>query len=306
MKYLTEQRYLTRANGLACLFCLLPQLLRFVLNFISEYAVAGNVAYSYLNTYLLLAADFFGTVSFYAAIAVVIYTVFLYGMRQGGEWIMALIAVYVLSVLLLSVVEDVGFGVVSFAISITATVYALFAWIKGGRKTVTVALATLVVPILSGLVILSVTTVPTADELLASILYGFISLGFEVLLLTVAGRLAAAFRRSAIEKGGANADISLAGKFLPIGNPVLKTMLWTDLGYAIILLISTFVESSTLVKEYGWPVNGQEWFSLFYPYIEVLLMALAGYVVMRLVAGRLEQAFLAAEEEGEAATKHLS
>ena len=74
--------------------------------------------------------------------------------------------------------------------------------------------------------------------------------------------------------------------------------------YTLILCVDPFLYSVDSISEYGWPVNAGEWFSLFSPYLERLILFLVGYVVMLFTAGRLENAFLRSQEEGMAMEKY--
>lgn len=298
MQHITEKRFTGQSLRLVLLLCTLPQLLRIALNFIYEYFLYGNLHFEGTVTSLVtVAADFLGTVSLFAGLAAVIYWVFLDGLREGGEWIIALIGAYGLAVLLLAVIEDPGFGVIAFSVTAAASLFVFFLWMKGNKKVAVAVTATLFLTVVGGMVILCTTTVPSVETLLTAVLYGLINFGLELLLFAMAARVAQAFRRRAIEKSDTGgADISIGHRLLPKGNPVLRTFLLVDGLYTLLLAISAVVNSVTLIAEYGLPVNAQEWFSLFEPYLELTVLFILGYAVMLFMAARLEHAFVAAED----------
>lgn len=296
MASLTEERFAKRSCLWAFLLGTLPQVLRIFLNFIYAYEIEGNIAYDTIGNVLLFAVDFLGPVSFFAGFGVVIYVTFLYGMKAGGEWLVALYGAYGLVYLLLYVIGDYSFGVVAFAFAAALFAFMLFSWLKGGRRPIAVAAATLCLPILGGTVILFATSAPSSDILLEYFLYGVANLGFELLLLVTAGRLANAFRLRAIEKGGNSADIAVGRKLFPWQNPVLAVCALIAAIYVILLAIDPAVYAINTIREYGLPVNAEEWMSLFYSYLELLVIYLVGYAVMLLTVGRIENAFILSQE----------
>lgn len=298
MSYPVKTPFAKSALRLILLLGALPQILRIALNLIYEYAFYGNHRYDpALTSLMTVAADFFGVIALFACLAAVVYLVFLDGMREGGEWIIALVGAYGLAVLLLSVVEDLGFGVIAFSVSAAATLFAFFTWMKGHKPVAAAAVATLFLSVVGGTVILVTTTVPSVDTLLAALLFGLINFGLEVLLLAAAARIALLFRRHAIRKQGNGVDISLGNRILPEGNPVLRCFLVMDGLYTAFLTVSALIDSISLIAEYGLPVDGQEWFSLLQPYIEIAVLFVLGYAVMLFTAARLENAFLSSQED---------
>lgn len=297
MKYLTEQRFAERATRWVLLLAALPQALRILLNFIYTYEVEGNIAYRGVGTVLTYAVEFLGPVSFFAGLGAVIYLTFLYGMHEGGEWILALYGAYGLAYLLLYVIGNYTFGVASYAFVAAATVFALFAWLKGGKQPVAYVIVTLVLPIFGGILILFTSSVPTVDEILENVLYAMANLAFEALLFVTAGRFANAIRSRALEKSNQSVDIAIGRKLLPWQNPILAAFAVVDLLYVVLLAIDRVRYTVFSVGEYGFPVNTQEWVSFFYPYIELVALFLVGYAMMLLMAGRLESSFLLSNEE---------
>ncbi len=306
MQALTEPRFTARAVRTVLLLSTLPQLLRFVLNFLLEYVLYGNRDVSETaSTVLSAAASFLGTVSLCAGWGALIYLVFLFGIGRGGEWLIAMIGVYVLSLLLLSVVESAVFGFAAFALSAGFTVSMLFVWMKNGRRPLVWIAATPLLSVIGGYLIFCATTRPTAAGKMSALAYGFLNFALEMLLTAVAARIAGLFRRRAVSGAGRTADIAIGGRILPGKHPVLRSFVLTDLLYVLILTASALAETVPLVAEYGWPVNGAEWFSLFRPYLEAAVFFLVGYAVMVFTTVRLEAAFLLSEEEASAAGRYL-
>jgi len=293
----TEKRFGKSALLVALLLCVLPQLLRITLNLINEYYLKNNVTVSVsLTPFMTAAADFLGTVALFSAFAVAVYAVFLYGIKGGGEWAVALVVGYLFAYLLLGVAENTDVGICVFGIEGAAILILLFRWLKGGRGITAVALSSLFLTVVGGEVILLATSVSSVEEIKAFGLYGITNYCYEILLLAVILRFGGIFRRRAIAKGGKSADIALGKKLLPGGHPVLRTFLLADGIYTGILVIGSVFDSVSLVKEYGLPVNGKEWFSLFLPYFEYAVLFVVGYAVMVAVALLLERAYLKAQE----------
>lgn len=298
MQTVSEKRFLKTTCLWVLLLGTLPQVLRLVLDFIYAYEIEGNVAYDTLGQVIGFASDFLGPLSFFAGFGAVIYLTFLYGMRQGGEWIIALYGGYGLVYLLLSyVIVDYTFGVAAFALVAMTVVFVLFGWLRGGLLPVAIAVATLCLPLLGGMATLFATSAVSDETLFLHFLYGLASLGLELLLFVTAGRMANAFRLRAIDKGGDSADIAVGRKLFPWQNPVLAVCALMAGIYVVIHTIEPIRYASESVKEYGWPVNAEEWLSLFYPYLELLIVFVVGYAVMLLMVGRIEAAFLRTEEK---------
>ncbi len=284
--------FTVRALRLVLLLVILPQLLRALANWSYAFFLEGDVRFdATLTGWIPLTANFLGSFSLFAGLATVIYLVFLDGLREGGEWLIALIFAYSLALLLLAVIEDPGFGLAAFSISGAASVFALLKWTKGNPLPMVAVMAAYALTIVGGMFILFTTSFPSIDSILSSLLYGLMNLGLELLLVAVAARLAFLLRRRALRRGGSRVDIAVGSRILPKGHPILLCFLLMDGLYAAILTISSLIESFALVSEYGWPVNSQEWFSLFEPYLEIAVLFAVGYAAMLLMANRLEQAF---------------
>ena len=296
----SQKRFLKITSLWALLLVTLPQVLRLLLDAIYSYEIEGNIAYDTAGDVLLFLSDFLGPVSFFAGFGIVIYLTFLYGMKAGGEWIIALYGGYGLIYLLLNyVIPDYTFGVAAFSVAAVVFAFVLFLWLRGGRAPVAVAAATLCLPLIGGMLILFATSSADTETLFSHFLYGLASLGLELLLYVTAGRIANAFRLRAIEKGGQSADIAVGRKLFPWQNPVLCVCALTAVFYVLLHTVDPFLYSYESVREYGWPVNGEEWLSLFYPYLELLVVLIVGYAVMLLTVGRIEAAFLQTASEPE-------
>jgi hypothetical protein len=296
----TSNRFGRRALLLTLLLSTLPRLLRILLNFLNEYVFYGNLNYDEaLVSTVTVAADFLGTVSLFAGLAAVIYMAFIGGVRKGGEWVFALIAGYGLSVLILSLSPDIGLGAVLFSLSTVAILLAILLWMKKGRAVAVAVAVTFFLTVIGGLFILIATTVPTAEQILSYSLYGLINVGLELLLMAVALRLVALFRRRAIQKGGDSADIRIGSRIWPGKHPVLLTFLLVDILYTALLVIGAVGDILAWIENYDLPVNGAEWFSLLSPLLVYAVLFVVAYAVMLVTAGRLENAYLASEGESD-------
>ena len=246
--------------------------------------------------------NFLGVVSLFAGLAAVIYLAFRDGVKGGGEWVIALIAGYILAVSL-SAAGGLGgkeaFGLGLFFLLAAATATALLVWLKQRRRIAVTVMITYFLSVVGGLGILITTVVPSKEELFQGLLTGLLNFGLEVLLLTVALRLVAVFRHRAIQKEGERADFSVGNRILPKGNPILRTFLWADILYTGFFAVQTLVSAVSYTvrfyENYGAPVNRQDWILILYQYQPLLTYAVlfaAGYAVMLFVAGRLESAYL--------------
>ena len=94
MQYLTETRFRKRAARIALVACTVLQILSIVIRYVYQYSISGNISYGTWGNVISIAAEFIGYISVFSGYAVITYLVFLYGLRGGGEWTIALIAGY--------------------------------------------------------------------------------------------------------------------------------------------------------------------------------------------------------------------
>ncbi len=273
------------------------QALRAIINYIYEYSINGNHLYTSLGTVMAIASEFLGSLSVFAGYGIIIYLVFLYGMKNGGEWTLALIAEYGLVYFLTFYIGNLTFGITAAALTsaLLATVYLI--WTKGCREISALIFATMLLPYLAGTLIFCSTTVVSVDSLIFHLMYGFLNLGTDFLVIIVIARLANLIRSRAISGGAGSANISIGKKILPRGNPLLKTILFADIIYTGIGLFGAVTETHSILSEYGAPINSSEWITLVSPYIKLVLYFVVGYAVMLFIASKLESAFITAEDE---------
>lgn len=297
MQYLTETRFRKRAALIALVACTVLQILSIVIRYVYQYSISGNISYGTWGNVISIAAEFIGYISVFSGYAVITYLVFLYGLRGGGEWTIALIAGYGLVYFLVFFIGDYLFGMIASALvaALLATVFLI--WTKGCRGISALIFATMLIPYIGALLILFSTTVVSTEVLLTNIIYGFLNLGTDFLIVIIVARIADFFRKKAIQKGEGSADISIGGKFLPHGNPVLRAFLTADIVYAVIAVVSSVTETVNLLTEYGAPVNAGEWLTLLSPYLTLAVYFVVGYAVMVFIAARLEAAFILSDDE---------
>ena len=82
---------------------------------------------------------------------------------------------------------------------------------------------------------------------------------------------------------------------------MLKTLLVADVLYFAVSAAGKLVDTVAMLREYGAPVNRNEWFTLLSPYLTLVVWLVAGYAVMVFVATRFEKAFMLSQDEGNAA-----
>ena len=303
MQYLTEKLFRKKALLLALVSCTGLQILRAVINYIYEYSINGNYVYDSIGMVISIVAEFIGYVSVFSGYGIVIYLVFLYGLKGGGEWTLALIVEYGLVYFLTFYIGSLTFGVTAAAITaiLLSSVYLI--WTKGCRGVSGLIFASMLIPYLAALLILFSTTVLSTDALVYNFMYGLLNLGTDFLLIIIIARLANLIRTRAISSGDGSADISIGKKIFPKGSPLLKTMLFADIIYTSIGLVGTAIETHSLLSEYGAPINSSEWITLISPYVKLAVYFVIGYAVMLFIASKLEEAFISSEDEAAAIGK---
>ena len=81
MQYLTEKLFRKKALLLALVSCTGLQILRAVINYIYEYSINGNYVYDSIGMVISIAAEFIGYISVFSGYGIIIYLVFLYGLK---------------------------------------------------------------------------------------------------------------------------------------------------------------------------------------------------------------------------------
>lgn len=299
MLYFTEKRFRKRAAVITLISCTALQVAAAVMNYIYEYSVRGNSAFGVFGNMMSVAADFIGSAAAFSGYAAVVYFVFLYGLSGGGEWLIALIAGVALNSFLISFIGSVTYGIITAPVAAVIVMTVFLIWTKGCRGIQAIIFASCLIPYFGATAILFATTVVSVESLTVNLIYAFINLGTDFLVLTVVARLANFIRARAIKKGGGNVDISIGGNILPHGNPVLKTLLVADVIYFAVSAAGKLIDTIAALREYGAPVNRGEWITLLSPYLTLAVWLVAGYVVMVFVVTRYEKAFMLSQDEGE-------
>ncbi len=292
MQKITEQRFKGRAMRTVFLYSTLLQTACAVLRYIYDYSIMGNESFGIWDTVIGETVSFLGNISVFTGYAAVLYLVFLFGLRGGGEWTIAIAVGYAFLSYLISYMGSITFALVTTTLMliIFASVYNI--WQKGCDSVHLLLSVTLIIPYLCAMLLLFATTNVSTESLSENVFYGLMNLTRDFLMLILISRLANLFRSRAIMKGKGSADISLGGKLFSKKNYILKTVFAVDILFLIVALISPIYTSIDAVIEYGWPVNADEWLSLFRPYIELSVIFVVGYLVMVWVASRLENDFL--------------
>ena len=289
---MSKTKFDRRASLIAFLLCVLPQIIRIILNCIYVYEVEGNISYNAtLGVVLSSGAELLGRLSFFSAFGIAVYVSAVYGMKRGGEWLIGIVALYGVAYLLLVAAESYLFGVIAYLICAVATVAALCLWIKGGGLVYATVCAGLFLSVIGGLATVFATGSINAEKLLYYCFYGLINFGFELILVLCACRLCVIM----VTRGGG--FTSVAGRLISLRDPILAPLFILNTVFALIITVEPTVGVVDSLMEYGAPVNTAEWVSLISIYGRLVLIFLLGYVVMRLSAGLTEGAYLRFSEK---------
>lgn len=289
MKKLFSSKLEKRAALTAFIMCFLPQLIRIILNCIYSYEIEGNLAYSAsVDALFVYGADVLGKLSFFASFGISAYLAFAGGMKRGKEWFLALTAAYVFAYILLTYVDNYLFGILTYLLCTILTITAFFVWMKIGKAVLTIICVSLFMSVIGGILTVFASGVPSDVELLFYSLYGMANYGFELLLVLLASILCDIFYASSKQKG--RDELYISGVLFSLRRPVLASILISDIIFVLINSVSPTMNIISSIIEYGPPVNTAEWLSIFYVYLELILVFVFGYAVMRLSAGIVERA----------------
>ncbi len=292
MRYFVEKRFKKRAIITALILCTLLSAVRSSVGFI----IYSGIESDYFENILLLLSDILSYFSLFSGYAIVSYTVFICGIKQAGEWIAALVVGFGLSYFLVQATSSLIFGsFLSIAVTVVTAVI-LLTWIKGCRAVPAVIVITYFIPYVSAFFLLIFSSV-RGTELISSLIFEFINLGFDVLILLIVAVISGFFRNRAIIHGNGTADISLENKILPHGKPIIKVILTVDIVYTVVAAIPSIISTVEEISEYGLPVNSRDMLILFLPYVELVLHFILGYVVMLFTARIMEKNFSYAENQ---------
>lgn len=290
---MNSKKFDRKAALIALLLCVLPQVVRIILNCIYVYEVEGNIAYSTaIGAFLTYSAELLGRISFFSAFGIAVYVSAVYSMKRGGEWLIGIVATYGVSYLLLVAVDSYLFGVIAYLLCAAATVVALCLWIKGGGIVYATVCSGLFLSVIGGLLTVFATGSVNGEKLLYYCFYGLINFGFELVLVLCACRL------SVLMISGRGGEVRpIAGRFLSLRDGVLMPLLVLDTVFALIITVEPTVTVIDSLIEYGAPVNTAEWVDLIAVYGRLVLIFLLGYAVMRISAGMTEGAYLDSKEK---------
>ena len=281
-----------RATLVALMLCVLPLVIRIVLNCIYVYEIEGNIAYSgTLGVGITYCAELLGRISFFSAFGIAVCVSAVYGMKRGGEWLIGIAAMYGVSYLLLVAVDSYVFGVIAYLVCAAATVTALCLWIKGGARVYATVCAGLFLSVVGGLATVFATGSINTAKLLYYCFYGLINFGFELVLVLLACRMCVFMMRSKTELP------LISGRLVSLKNPILCSLLTLNTVFALIITVEPTIGVVESLMEYGAPVNTAEWVDLISVYGRLVLLFLLGYTVMRISAGLTEGAYIRSRED---------
>lgn len=259
--------------------CLLPQIIRAVLNIVYSYEIEGNIAYSAeLDTAFTAVISILGNISFFASFGILITLSANYSLKKGTQWVLLLFGIFFISYVLILKAESYVFGAILYFICAVLSVFALMVWVKGCYKAYITVVASLFMSVIGGLLSVIASEAPSFELLTTYLSYGVSNFCFELLLIICGCILC-----HLLSKGKKENDIS--GKLISIKNPVLLTLMISVLAYVIIISITPTINIIDSVNEYGPPVTKGEWMSIIYIYSELFVTLILGYAVMRVTAG---------------------
>ena len=280
---------------LALILCVLPQVLRIILNAIYTYEIEGNLSYGIITDAIFIySSDILGKLAFFSSFGIAVYLSFVNGMKRGGEWFLGIIGMYFVSYVLLITVNNYVFGISAYLICAVISLFAFLFWTKGNKVTVAIICSALFLSVIGGVITLFASEAPSIEMLMYSTFYGIANYGFELLLVIGACRLCVMLSGVFADKKRSELDVS--GKIFSFKNPVLLSLFSAITIFILISAVSPTVNVIDSIIEYGPPVNAEEWYSIFKIYAELLLIFLIGYIAMRFSAGRVEGAYYASKE----------
>lgn len=286
MEHFNTKSFRKKVCGIIMLLCLLPQVLRIILNCVYVHEISGNVAYdAWVGDLCCYGADILGKLSFFSIFGCAVYLVFLCGMTGGGELTILYAGFYIASYFVLSVISNYTLGTVLFGITAFLCVLTAVICSPLFRGAMLTGAITLGVPILGGVIQMYASGVPSDDDILYGVFYGVANYAFEILLFLIVCRLANLFKNRKAEK-----KISVSGTLVSFKNPVMLTMIIFDLVFVLLSAISPTVSIIENLMEYGPPVNTSEWMSIISVYVELAVVFVIGYIAMRFAASRIESA----------------
>ncbi len=287
---ISKNSFEKKTFSLAFFLCVIPQLLRIVLNCIYAYEIEGNINYGIVTEAIFIySADILGKLAFFNAFGIAVYISFVNGMKRGGEWFIGLCGMYFIAYILLVTIDDYLFGIIAYLICAAASLFVFLYWTKKNRATIGLICIAFFLSVVGGVATLFASEAPSAAMLLYSCFYGFANYGFELLLLIGACRLCVLLAAAFADRKRSELDVS--GKLISFKNPILLSLFSILTLFILISAVTPTINVVDSVIEYGPPVNAEEWYSIFKIYAELIVIYLIGYIAMRFSAGRTESLY---------------
>lgn len=294
---ISTKRFEKKTSIIAFFLCIVPQLLRIVINCIYAYEIEGNINYDIVTEAIFIySADILGKLAFFSAFGIAVYLAFVNGMKKGGEWFIGLCGMYFIAYILLVTVNDYLFGIMAYLLCAVASLVVFLFWTKSNKGTVGLICIALFLSVVGGVATLFVSEAPSITMLLYSCFYGCANYGFELLLLIGACRLCVLL--SSVFAGRKRNDLDISAKLMSFKNPVLLSLFSILTLFILISAVTPTINVIDSVIEYGPPVNAEEWYSIFKIYAELIIIYLIGYIAMRFSAGRIESAYYSTKDSG--------
>lgn len=302
MLYTIEKPFVRILLTAVLLACLIPQIFCVGLRYINEYQIAENVDFGILSEIIDVVVQIVGTASAFSAYSIIIYSIFHFGIKGGGELLIAVFGGYAVVYFLIMFISSLTFGVAAGAVWTAVLIAFFFARLKGAYSPSVLIIISTFLPYVGGVIILFTTVSYTGHDLLSYSVYGLLNFSLDMVMLTVAEQTASVFRSIAVEK---KQDITVGGSYIPKRRPVLKAILTTDIIYVVITLTGCIVETVPDLSEYGWPVNGAEWLNISLPYIKTAVLSVVAYFVSAFIVNRLEDGYFRCSDRAELMNRSL-
>ncbi len=296
MSYVSKKLFLRKAAVLLTLLSVIPQIICLAVRYVNGYYSGSGAFPESVSTVLDEAVSAVGTLSTFCAYAVTVYCAVILGVKWGSEWLIALIAAFVTcyAIMYFSGSYLASLALMAFLVVLGTVYYVGRNAEFRGISVLTAVLTALPYP--AAVLIYAVSGSGTAETVLTGVLYGTMNLGLDLLVLVLAAQAGRYFHFRYAQTG---CDLTVGGRFLPKGCPVLKADLAACLIYTGVALAMAVTDTVSSFSDYGVPASAAEWLTELYPYAKLVLMFALGYSVTVFVSNRLEDYYFEAVDTDE-------
>lgn len=284
MNYTARKIFLRKTSIFSLLVSLIPQIVCLLLRYFNTYSSLTYALYGEKTADIFDGAvSFIGTAASFAAYSVIVYLALVFGIRWGGEWIVAIVASYITCYAIAIFTKSLSATIVSaLVLGLICVVFFNFRNRDfAGISLLVTAFTFLPYPAALAITLLIGTDAP---DFAFQTVYGLMNFSLDMLILIISAQIGKN-RKEKVSIG--NESITVGGKITP-KTPVLKANLMLCIVYTAIALLERGVTTVSNFIDYGMPLNKYEWFAELYPYIELAVFFVIGYLVMAFVTNKLE------------------